>query len=199
MTRGREETTLVSENPIPERMMLPRPTIEAFDALLDAGGLQLEAILVGGPALALLGVTARPTRDFDILAPELPAVIVDAARRFAREQRRLGLDLADDWLNNGPIQLRDVLPTGWRDRVQLIFQGRALRLHSLGRLDLLKTKLYALCDRGTDLADCLAMAPTDDECASAQPWLELQDANPDWPAHVAATLHDLRRRLGHGV
>jgi hypothetical protein len=31
------------------------------------------------------------------------------------------------------------------------------------------------------------------------PWLEQQDANPDWPAHVRATIADLRRRLSHGV
>jgi hypothetical protein len=29
--------------------------------------------------------------------------------------------------------------------------------------------------------------------------LEQQDANPDWPAHVRATLADVARRLGHGL
>ena len=72
-------------------------------------------------------------------------------------------------------------------------------LHSLGRADLLKTKLFALCDRGTDLPDCVALAPTAAELAEALPWVAFQDANPDWPAHVAATLADLGRRLGHGV
>jgi len=67
------------------------------------------------------------------------------------------------------------------------------------RADLLKTKLFALCDRGTDLADCIAMAPTAAELEEAEPWLSEQDANPMWPEHVRATLDDLRRRLGHGV
>jgi hypothetical protein len=31
------------------------------------------------------------------------------------------------------------------------------------------------------------------------PWLEEQDLNPDWPAHVRATLADLGTRLGHAV
>jgi hypothetical protein len=66
-------------------------------------------------------------------------------------------------------------------------------------MDLLRSKLFALCDRGTDLPDCVALAPTPDEIAVILPWLEQQDANPDWPAHVGATLHDLAGRLDHGV
>ncbi len=107
--------------------------------------------------------------------------------------------MADDWLNNGPMQLGDVLPLGWRDRVERIFEGRALVLSTLGRADLLKSKLFALCDRGTDLPDCVALAPTREELQVALPWLELQDGNVDWPAHVRATLDELSRRLGHGV
>jgi hypothetical protein len=179
--------------------MLPRPTIEAFDRHLVALGLSLEAVVVGGSALALLGVTTRQTRDFDILAPKLPPRIADAARDFAREQRRLGLELIDEWLNNGPMQLGDVLPEGWKQRLQPAFEGRALILKSLGRADLLKTKLFALCDRGTDLPDCVALAPTAEEVAEALPWLSEQDGNPDWPAHVRATIVELQRRLGHGV
>jgi len=72
-------------------------------------------------------------------------------------------------------------------------------LETLGRTDLLKTKLFALCDRGTDLADCIAFSPTAEELEEAMPWVALQDANESWPSHVKATIGDLRRRLGHGV
>ena len=179
--------------------MLPRPTIEAFDRHLSGPGLRLEAVVVGGSALALLDVVTRETRDFDILAPVLTPDLEAAARTFAAHQRTLGETLRDDWLNNGPSQLGDLLPPGWRDRLHLVFAGAAIRLDTLGRVDLLKTKLFALCDRGTDLGDCLALAPTLDELSEAGPWVALQDGHPDWPAHVAATLEDLRRRLGHGV
>ena len=107
--------------------------------------------------------------------------------------------MVDDWLNNGPMQLAEVLPGGWRLRVRSTFEGAALRLTVLGRADLLKTKLFALCDRGTDLADCIALAPDADELDEAEPWLTEQDANPMWPEHVRSTLADLRRRLGHGL
>jgi hypothetical protein len=81
--------------------MLLRLTIEAFDTHLAALGLRLETVVIGGSALALLGVTARQTRDFDILAPVLPREIAEAAREFAHAQRRLGIDpdrrLAQQW------------------------------------------------------------------------------------------------------
>ena len=73
--------------------------------------------------------------------------------------------------------------------------GSALALTTLGRADLLKTKLFALCDRGTDLADCIAMAPSAAELEEAEPLLSEQDANPMWPDHARATLDDLRGRL----
>ncbi|MEM6289679.1 MAG: DUF6036 family nucleotidyltransferase [Myxococcota bacterium] len=179
--------------------MFPRRTIEAFDEWLAARSLRLDAIVVGGSALALLGVTDRQTRDFDILHPELPAEIIQTAREFAAQLRSEGVELADDWLNNGPMQLVDVLPDAWRQRVRVAFRGASLTLKTLGRSDLLKTKLFALCDRGTDLADCMAMSPSSDELEEAGSWLCEQDAYPMWPNHVRATLDDLRGRLGHGV
>jgi len=60
--------------------MLPRPTLEAFDAWLAERSLRLEAVVVGASALALLGVTDRQTRDVDILHPKLPGA--EPARRM---------------------------------------------------------------------------------------------------------------------
>jgi len=179
--------------------MLPRPTIEAFDRHLTGLALRFEGVVIGGSALVLMGVVQRNTRDVDVLVPALPEAIVAAAREFARQQRQAGSDLADDWFNNGPMQLGDVLPAGWRERVEQIFAGEALILGTLGRPDLLKSKLFALCDRGTDMPDCIALAPTAEELAECLPWLELQDGNELWPAHVRSTLADLRKRLGHVV
>lgn len=179
--------------------MLPRETIARFDSFLHERGLGLEAVVVGGAALGLLGVTDRQTRDVDVLYPDLPEQVVAAARSFAESERASGNHLTDDWLNNGPAQLKDVLPSGWEQRLQPAFSGTALTLRALGRTDLLKTKLFALCDRGTDLPDCVALEPTADELAEAQAWVALQDANPGWPDHVQRTLDDLRGRLGHGL
>ncbi|HZZ83742.1 MAG TPA: DUF6036 family nucleotidyltransferase [Anaeromyxobacteraceae bacterium] len=178
--------------------MDPRSTLTAFDRFLADHGLALEAVVVGGAALNLLGVIARQTRDCDILHPTIPPAVVEAARAFAVEVTTAGGKLREDWLNNGPSSLAPLLPPGWQLRLQEAFRGQVLVLRSLHRSDLLKSKLFALCDRGLDLADCIALAPTPAELADAATWLDPQDLNPDWPAHVRATLGDLVRRLGHG-
>ena len=179
--------------------MVPRETVAQFDDHLVAVGLTLDAVVIGGAALALLGVVGRQTRDVDILEPVLPIDIVHAARAFAVRERASGADLQDDWLNNGPLQLAETLPTEWRERTEVVFVGRAITLRTLGRPDLLRSKMFALCDRGLDLGDCLALKPTPDELAEIAPWLEQRDMHPEWPAHVRATLVDLGERLGHAV
>jgi hypothetical protein len=178
--------------------MRPKDTLALFDAFLADRHLVLEAVVIGGAALGLLGVVSRQTHDCDILHPELPRSVRDAAREFAVWQRSRGHKLVDDWLNNGPASLADDLPEGWQNRLQPAFSGRAVTLMCLGRVDLLRSKLFALCDRGIDLPDCLALAPTDDELQEIRPGLAERDANPDWPTHVSDTLADLRQRLGHG-
>lgn len=85
--------------------MLPTVVIPAFDAFLAARGLRLDAIVIGGTALNLLGVVRRETRDCDILAPPITEEILAAARAFAAEWRAAGEVLRDDWLNNGPESL----------------------------------------------------------------------------------------------
>ena len=178
--------------------MDPRTTLTAFDRYLADRGLALEAVVVGGAALNLLGVITRQTRDCDILHPGCRRRSWPPSRAFATEVRARGEVLKDDWLNNGPSALAPLLPAGWELRLQEAFRGRVLVLRSLHRADLLKSKLFALCDRGLDLADCIALAPTPAELAEAITWLEPQDLNPRWPEHVRATLGDLAKRLGHG-
>lgn len=179
--------------------MDPKETIPAFDSFLAAQGLRFEAVVIGGTALGLLGVITRYTRDCDILCPELSAEISEAAIRFAQARRLLGDTLNDDWLNNGPASLTRDLPPGWKARLVPAFVGKAMMLSCLGRLDLLRSKLFALCDRGLDLPDCVALAPTTGELTELEPWLAARDSNPLWPAHVGEVLSDLGRRLGHGV
>lgn len=179
--------------------MKPREIIAAFDAFLAKRGLELHATIVGGAALSLLGVIERETKDCDVLQPILSDDVAAAALAFAVEQREAGQVLRDDWLNNGPSSLVNDLPDSWQARLQPAFSGTAIEMQSLGRLDLIRVKVWALCDRGLDLPDCLALAPTAAELGAISNWLEAQDTNPDWPAHVQSVLADLSRRLGHGA
>ncbi len=161
--------------------------------------LRFEAVVIGGTALNLLGVVSRPTNDCDVLIPPIPPPVLKAARDLATRLRSSGETLEDDWLNNGPSDVATHLPDGWEARVIVIFTGIALRLSTLERSELLLTKLFALCDRALDLADCLALVPTRAELDESIPWISAQDANPDWPEHVRETLADLSKRLGHAV
>lgn len=179
--------------------MKPTELIPRFDAFLAERGLALEAIATGGAALALLGIIHRETRDCDLIEPELSPALLDASGAFAAGLRAEGEILRDDWLNNGPASLAPLLPEGWRDRLQLLYQGDALRLWCLGRSELLLSKLFALCDRGLDLGDCIALAPDVDELSRSEAWIAAQDQHPGWPAHVRTTFEDLARRLGHGL
>lgn len=52
--------------------------------------LRLEAVVIGGAALNLLGVVQRTTRDCDVLHPALPSAVVAAAQEFAAQRRRDG-------------------------------------------------------------------------------------------------------------
>lgn len=158
-----------------------------------------DLIVIGGAALALLGIIQRPTRDCDVLDPPVDAQLDASAREFARQRSAQGFPLAEDWLNHGPSSLTQVLPLGWRQRVVPLFQGQALTLRTLGRSDLLGTKIWALCDRGTDLADCVALAPAPEERQDLRPWLVEQDLHPSWPDHVDAVMRDLVQRCHHGL
>jgi hypothetical protein len=166
---------------------------------LPSGDYTSKVWVIGGAALNLLGIVSRLTKDCDILTPEIPKEIADESCAFALHVRARGGTLQDDWLNNGPTSLRSQLLPGWGDRLQTAFAGDAITLRSLGRQDLLCAKLFALCDRGIDLGDCIALAPSAGELGSIRPWLERQDANPQWPTHAGLTLADLTRRLGHGL
>jgi hypothetical protein len=176
-----------------------RQILVLFDQYLLDRSLRFDAVVIGGAALNLLEVVSRTTKDCDILSPEIPRAISDASRAFAAALRASGETIQDDWLNNGPASLADHLQPQWEERLQEGFDGSAIRLRCLGRSDLLCSKLFALCDRGIDLSDCLALKPEAHELAAILPWLEQQDAHPHWPAHVRETFADLARRLGHGV
>lgn len=179
--------------------MDPKSVLLEFDAHLAARQLRLEAVVVGGAALNLLGVVQRTTKDCDILHPALLPAVVAAADEFAATLRERGEALAEGWLNNGPQSLAALLPDAWQERLVVAFEGEAILLRSLGRLDLIRSKVFSLCDRALDLNDCVALAPTREELREIEPWVALQDGNPDWPKHVHAVIEDLGRRLGHGV
>lgn len=157
--------------------------IKLFDEFLAQKEITFKAIVIGGAALNLMGVIVRETHDVDFLDPEIPEDVKRASVEFALKNKSLKLNPAE-WINNGPASLKRDLPLGWRDNLQVIFKGEALTLFTLGRLNLLRTKLYAYADRGTDYKDCIALAPTLKELNDCKEWVIKGDASDLWPERV---------------
>jgi len=182
--------------------MLPQLIIPAFDRYLAEHALRFEAVVIGGAALSLLGVVQRATDDCDVLDPTIPEPVLRAARAFAAEQ-----GISPTWLNSQAhdfVGVPGCLPEGWRTRLRVAFQGSALFLHTLGRLDLLCTKLVALIDRGTDYADCVALQPTQDELQAAWPFVADYEGNAEsrevyWIPLARKQLTRLGKELGYDV
>jgi len=167
----------------------------AFDQYLASEGLSFEAVIIGGAALILMEVVDRQTKDVDCLDPVIDARIKQASIEFAKKNPKLRLQ--ENWLNNGPASLKRELPSDWSTRLQEIYRGKALTLTTLGRIDLLRSKLYAYCDRQTDLDDCVALEPTLEELLECYPWVKERDASPLWPDHVLESFEILAGRRAY--
>ena len=171
-------------------------TIAAFDEYLGTKGLTFTGTVIGGAALIVMEILDRVTQDIDCLDPKIPDDIKKASVDFAQE-RADDLALKENWLNNGPASLKLDLPKGWRKKTVRIYEGKHLTLYTLGRLDLLRSKLFAYCDRQQDLEDCEALVPTAEELETCLPWLVERDANPMWPDHVKTSLRRLAEKVGY--
>ncbi len=167
--------------------------IKKFDGYLAEKSYEFAGVIIGGAALHVLKVTNRATRDIDFLSPSLDEQVLLLAEEFRVKFPELSLQ--KDWLNNGPINLQVDLPTGWQGRVLEIYKGNALTLSTLGRSDLLKTKLFAYCDRDIDLRDCIDLAPSVEELDESMGWLIDRDTNKHWPERVKSQIEFLKGKL----
>jgi hypothetical protein len=179
--------------------MKPIEIIELFDKFLTQRNLKFEAIVIGGGALSILGIIARETQDIDILDPKIPKEILDASIEFSKINSISLTTLKENWLNNGPDSLKNFLRKDWYLRLENLYDGKSIKFKTLGRLDLIGTKLLAYCDRGTDLKDCIDLNPTIGELNEILPWVKSYDSNPDWPQYVEKRIFILKEKLGHGI
>jgi len=101
--------------------------IQDFDDFLFSKNTSFSGIVIGGGALALMGITTRGTKDIDVL----------------------------------------------------------------------KSKLFAYCDRGQDIADCIKMNPSQAELLEALDWVKNQDQNPQWSSHVQKCFAKLALELSY--
>ncbi len=163
-----------------------REALATLGELLEDRGHPFELVVIGGGALLLGGLMARPTKDLDVVArvesqgwvraEPMPAPLARAVADVA-----VALDLPDDWLNPGPTDLLDFgLPEGFADRA-VVQQFSALTLRIAARIDQIAFKLYAAADRWPDrskhLQDLRGLNPTADELRAAARWCLTHDTS----------------------
>lgn len=167
-------------------------TFKALDRALEERGLERELIICGGSALIILGIISRQTRDVDVISPKMDAELIAIADALAPS-----ISLRKGWLNNGPALLAGELPAGWEARAVTTFQGTHLHIKSIGRIDLIFTKLYATVDRVDDLDDLVRLKPTLEELDRAMEWVLQRDASEIWPRIAKEALAVIKGKLGY--
>jgi hypothetical protein len=167
--------------------------------LLQERGLRYELLAIGGGALQLLGLIARPTRDIDVVAlvdegrlvtiAELPGPLQRAVEDTAKVLR-----LPSEWFNPGPRSLMDLgLPNGVLERAHRRKWG-GLVLHIAARSDQIFFKLYAAVDQGPrskHLEDLRRLEPTADELRAAAAWAQTHDPSEGFANELRGALRDL--------
>lgn len=180
--------------------------LNAVGQILQADGVSIAIVVIGGAALQILGVVDRTTRDVDVLAfgdpPDADRPrLTDPGKELPEPLQRARQIVADDlgldptWLNLGPaLQWRQGLPPGFEDRVQWQ-RYHTLAVGIAGRLDLVAFKLYAAADStgptSVHYQDLLALQPSADEIDWATDWVRTQDVSPEF--------HSLLRQVADHV
>jgi len=118
---------------------ISRKTFEEFDEFLHEKGLSFECVTIGASSLILMDVITRDTKDCDVLYPGIPEEIKKASVEFSIVKKVEKIELPEEWFNNGPESMRDYLPEGWKENLQTIFDGKALTIKTLDRVNLLST------------------------------------------------------------
>ena len=160
-------------------------------------------IICGGAALNAMQLIMRTTKDVDIVAlmdsnnqlldpAPLPEELLVAAKEVAAT-----LNLPNDWLNNGPSSgdgglFRLGLPTGFKDRLTLDYQGDKLSVYIISRLDQIHFKLYAAIDQfgSYHASDLKQLSPSDDELLQAVQWTTTHDPSEGFQVAIKLFLRE---------
>jgi len=191
-------------------MELKREIIDDVFTALDRqigleGGKQVRIVVIGGTALAALGLVIRTTKDVDVLGEaslkkgsirirkmkDFPEYLKRAASKVQRD-----FNLPENWLNLGPAsQLELGLPEGFESRLIRKKYGDYLTVYFASRIDLIHLKLFAAVDRDDyHIQDLLALKPSEEEIEKAVRWVLTQDISEGF----RRLLKKLLEEIGHG-
>jgi hypothetical protein len=163
--------------------------LDELDELLGKQSEFRELTIYGGAALIALNIVGRATIDIDVFQPHLDKVLQEAVIQIAKRNK-----LSEFWINSTGKAFIKELPAGWRQRVESVYKGKHLVVNSLGRRDLVFTKLLAELDRQEDMADILALAPTTEELQFSEEQLLKLDNKIIWQNKVKELIASLKAK-----
>jgi len=141
-----------------------RKLISELDEELGKSGHSYEITITGAGALIALNKISRATVDIDLIDPEIDSPLFKAAMIVGENN-----NLSYGWLNSAATSFADELPPGWQERTRDHVKGKHLHVKTLGRTDLIFSKLHAAAERvEQDFDDLLALKPTKEELERAK-------------------------------
>lgn len=165
-------------------------SLSLLGGLLDAEqGESFQLIVCGGAALRMMELHSRTTDDVDVLAladsndgglispAPFPTALIRNSLIVAEE-----MNLASDWLNNGPssgvgglFQLG--LPKGLENRLSHFRYSQRLGVSYISRIDQIHLKLYASIDQpgSYHASDLISLNPSSSELQMAINWALTHD------------------------
>ena len=180
-------------------LRFPEEPLRALGAHLEASGIAMRLLVVGGAALRMRELVLRTTDDVDVLAtidsqdqPARPD-IETLAPFVVRVSRDFGIP--DDWLNTEvAMQWRTGLPPALLEDVEWRRFG-TLEIGLAGRPLLITLKLFATADDSRDGVHCqdlIALAPSAEEMHAAREWVVTQDISESWASIVDEVIAHVR-------
>jgi len=135
----------------------------------------------------------RDDRLFD------PTSILSEFDEFRGIKISQGKRMRETWLNDFASVFLENYPKDWSKRKQLIFKGKALTFHTVGRKELVYTKVWGFCQlRRADLETLKILKATKDELIEAIEWTKKQEPTTAfWEETVDKKLIELFVEFGH--
>lgn len=181
--------------------------MSALGAQLEARGVEIALVVVGGASLAAQRMVDRTTRDVDVIAqaepPDNPTSLRPASpfpEEFHEATRVIARDftMPADWLNTVvESQWRAGLPPNLMHNIKWV-RYSSLIVGYISREALVPLKLFAAVDQGPESKhwrDLIALHPTSEEIEEASDWVRGQDAGKEFKTFVEEAVEQLRRDL----
>jgi len=158
-----------------------------LDRFLSARDAPRDLVIYGGAALISMGLSQRATVDIDVFQPKLDPVLLEGIRLIAGKQ-----SFDEHWINSTGNAFIKELPPGWKTRTVEYYRGQSLTIRTLGRIDMIFTKLLAELDRQEDMEDLRKLRPTGAELNMLQPHILSLENSSEWKTKVTEILTELR-------